>query len=82
MTMSSRSNLVKLSDAERDAQRITVGLPGGYVKEESWAYWAHFAQHLNNLLASRLRGYPGPSTDPNGGDIGGTPAAVQLRRAA
>lgn len=72
-----RSNLVLLLAAERDAQ--VIAFQG---ETETWAVWNEHAKALTQLLASRLRGYPGPSTTDDGGDIGGTPAAMSLRRAA
>lgn len=42
--------------------------------------WGAFHRDLGQELARRLRVYPGPSTDPDGGDIGGTP--VMMRMAA
>lgn len=46
----------------------------------TWADWAEAHRVLGQELAKRMRVYPGPSTTPDGGDIGGTPAA--MRKAA
>lgn len=48
----------------------------------TWQEWADFHRELGQELAKRMRVYPGPSTEPDGGDIGGTPAAMPARMAA
>lgn len=72
-----KSNLVLLPDEERDVQ--VIAFQG---ETETWSAWNERAKALTQMLASRLRGYPGPNTDPDGGDIGGTPAAMPMRVAA
>ena len=79
------SNLVLEKDpAKRPAFAFTP--PSGYMHDTStampWTYWAALHKTLGQELAKRMRVYPGPSTNPDGGDIGGTPAAMPARVAA
>lgn len=69
------SNLVLLPEDERDAQVITF-----QGETETWSEWNERAKKLTQMLASRLRGYPGPSTEDDIPPEGGTP--VLMRKAA
>lgn len=79
------SNLVFEKDpAKRPG--FTLDLPGRETvvggSTLTWAAWADYHQRIGQELAKRMRVYPGPSTDPDGGDTGGTPAAMPTRMAA
>lgn len=65
------SNLVPILEAERQGFQF-----GG--EHLSWAEWAERHKALGQALAKRMRGYGGPSTDPDGGDIGGTPVLMRM----
>lgn len=69
------SNLVFEHDP---AKRTGFSFNGSTV--HSWEAWAALHKELGQELAKRMRVYPGPSTDDDGGDIGGTP--VMMRMAA
>lgn len=76
------SNLVFEPDPEK-RPGFDFRLPGTDREYSApWAYWADVHRRLGQELAKRMRVYPGPSTDPDGGDIGGTPAAAEPIRLA
>lgn len=77
------SNLVFEKDpAKRPAFRFSYPTETLTGCPMSWEYWAALHKALGQALAQRMRVYPGPSTDPDGGDIGGTPAAAEPARMA
>lgn len=75
-------NLVLEEDpAKRPAFRFAI--PATCLTDHpAWQAWADLHRELGQELAKRMRVYPGPSTEPDGGDIGGTPAAMPVRMAA
>lgn len=80
------SNLVFEPDPEKRAG-FEFALPATFggaplLHSATWPQWAAFHAALGQELAKRMRVYPGPATDPDGGDIGGTPAAMPARMAA
>lgn len=74
-----QSNLVAVPEEKRKG--FEFGVIGTPTKTWlPWAVWATYHAALGQELAKRMREYPGPSTDDDGGDIGGTP--VMMRMAA
>lgn len=66
------SNLVFEHDPAKRPDFVYAGKSG------TWAEWGAFHRDLGQELAKRLRVYPGPATDPDGGDIGGTPVLMRM----
>lgn len=66
-----RSNLVDVPPEKRK----------GFMFDGTWRSWDRWAfEHalLGQALARGMREYPGPTTDDDGGDIGGTPVLMRV----